>query len=59
MATLRHRALMTQEVANAVLFLLSERSSGINAQGLVVDAGLGVNFFDRNIVANATRPTAQ
>ncbi len=55
MATLRHRALSTAEVANAVLFLLSERSSGINAQGLVVDAGLGVNFFDRTIVERATR----
>ena len=58
MATLRHRALTTAEVANAVLFLLSERSSGINAQGLVVDAGLGVNFFDRAIVERATRPPA-
>lgn len=56
MATLRHRALETAEVADSVLFLLSERSSGINAQGLVVDAGLGVNFFDRAIVENATRP---
>ena len=56
MATLRHRALETAEVANAVLFLLSQRSSGISAQGLVVDAGLGVNFFDRAIVENATRP---
>lgn len=56
MATLRHRALGTQEVANTVAFLLSERSSGINAQGLVVDAGLGVNFFDRAIVERATRP---
>jgi len=58
MATLRHRALTTQEVADAVLFLLSERSSGINAQGLVIDAGMGVNFFDRAIVERATRPTA-
>lgn len=56
MATLRHRALATKEVADAVLFLLSERSSGINAQGLIVDAGLGVNFFDRAIVERATRP---
>ena len=56
MATLRHKALSTQEVANAVLFLLSERSSGINAQGLIVDAGMGVNFFDRAIVERATRP---
>jgi len=58
LATLRHRALTTQEVANAVLFLLSERSSGIDAQGLVVDAGMGVNFFDRAIVERATRPEA-
>jgi enoyl-[acyl-carrier protein] reductase I len=57
MATLRHRALSTAEVANAVLFLLSERSSGINAQGLTLDAGMGVNFFDRAIVERATRPS--
>jgi len=58
MATLRHRALATQEVADAVLFLLSERSSGIDAQGLIVDAGMGVNLFDRAIVERATRPEA-
>ena len=56
MATLRHEAVRTEEVANAALFLLSERSSGINAQGLVVDAGMAVNFFDREIVRRATRP---
>ena len=39
-ATLRKRALTTQEAANAAVFLLSERSSGINAQGLVLDAGI-------------------
>lgn len=49
-ATLRHRALSTAEVANTAAFLLSERSSGINGQGLVVDAGMGFNFFDREIV---------
>jgi enoyl-[acyl-carrier protein] reductase I len=49
-ATLRHRALSTEEVAAAVLFLLSARSSGLNGQGLVVDAGMGFNFFDREIV---------
>jgi enoyl-[acyl-carrier protein] reductase I len=54
-ATLRKRALKTEEVADAVLFLLSERSSGVNAQGLVVDAGMGVNFFDREIVERAVR----
>jgi enoyl-[acyl-carrier protein] reductase I len=55
-ATLRHRALATEEVADTVLFLLSERSSGINAQGVVVDAGMSVNFFDRDLVRRATRP---
>jgi enoyl-[acyl-carrier protein] reductase I len=55
MATLRKRALETREVADAVLFLLSPRSSGIDAQGLVVDAGMSVNWFDREIVARATQ----
>jgi enoyl-[acyl-carrier protein] reductase I len=55
-ATLRKRALATGEVADAVLFLLSPRSSGVNAQNLVVDAGMGVNYFDRDIVRRATRP---
>lgn len=55
-ATLRHRALETKEVANTALFLLSPRSSGINAQGIVVDAGMGVNYFDRELVRRATRP---
>lgn len=49
-ATLRKRALTTEEVADTVLFLLSERSSGINAQGIVVDAGMGTNYFDDSIV---------
>lgn len=49
-ATLRKQAVQTEEVANAVAFLLSPRSSGINAQHLVIDAGMGVNYFDRGIV---------
>jgi enoyl-[acyl-carrier protein] reductase I len=49
-ATLRKRAVETEEVANAVAFLLSPRSSGINAQGLVIDAGMEVNYFDHRIV---------
>jgi enoyl-[acyl-carrier protein] reductase I len=53
--TLRKKALATREVANTVAFLLSERSSGINAQGIVVDAGMSVNYFDRDIVKKATR----
>jgi enoyl-[acyl-carrier protein] reductase I len=55
-ATLRHAALRTEEVADTALFLLSPRSSGINAQGLVVDAGMGVNFFDARIVERSTAP---
>ncbi len=53
--TLRKRGLGTREVADLALFLLSERSSGINAQGLVADAGMGVNYFDSDVVKRATR----
>lgn len=49
-ATLRKQAVQTEEVANAVAFLLSPRSSGINAQGIVIDAGMGVNYFDQTLV---------
>jgi enoyl-[acyl-carrier protein] reductase I len=48
--TLRKRALTTDEVAGAAVFLLSERSSGINGQGIVVDAGMGMNYFDADVV---------
>jgi enoyl-[acyl-carrier protein] reductase I len=54
-ATLRKKALTTQEAANAAVFLLSERSSGINAQGLVLDAGMSVNYFDKDLVKKAMR----
>ncbi len=50
-ATLRKRALETTEVANAVAFLLSPASSGINASKIVVDAGMSVNYYDREIVS--------
>jgi enoyl-[acyl-carrier protein] reductase I len=53
--TFRKRNLATQEVANVVAFLLSERSSGINGATLVVDAGLGLNYFDREVIRRATR----
>ena len=55
-ATLRGAGLDTSEVASTALFLLSPRSSGVNAQGIVVDAGMGVNYFDRDLVQRATRP---
>lgn len=54
-ATLRKRGLTTEEVADAAMFLLSDRSSGINAQGIVVDAGMGTNYFDADIVRHALR----
>lgn len=54
-ATLRKRALETGEVADAALFLLSPRSSGFNAQTLVIDAGMSVNWFDKDLVERAMR----
>jgi enoyl-[acyl-carrier protein] reductase I len=46
----RKRAVQTEEVAAVVAFLLSPRSSGINAQGIVVDAGMSINYFDSGLV---------
>jgi len=54
--TFRKRNLETQEVANAVLFLLSGRSSGINGATVTVDAGLGSNMFDKDVIRLAMRP---
>ena len=48
--TLRKMNLETQEVANTVCFLLSPRSSGINATTVLVDAGMSCNYFDQGIV---------
>ncbi len=49
-ATLRGRAVQTSEVAAAVAFLLSPKSSGLNTQRLVVDAGMEVNYFDQRLI---------
>lgn len=58
-AMLRHRALETREAAEVVVFLLSRRSSGINAQTVVVDGGMSCNYFDRDIVRTvASAPAA-
>ena len=46
----RGRAVTTQEAANVACFLLSPRSSGINAQKIVVDAGMAINYFDQELV---------
>jgi enoyl-[acyl-carrier protein] reductase I len=53
--TLRRRAVQTDEVANAAAFLLSPRASGINAQSIVIDAGMSVNYFDREIIRRFMR----
>lgn len=53
--TFRKRNLATQEVADVAVFLLSERSSGVNGTTLVVDAGLGSNYFDKEIIRLAMR----
>lgn len=55
-ATLRKKAVETEEAANVAAFLLSPRSSGINGQRIVVDAGMSVNYFDRELVRRAMRP---
>ena len=55
-ATLRRRAVQTEEAAHVAAFLLSPRSSGINAQQIVVDAGMSVNYFDRDLVKRAMQP---
>lgn len=51
----RKAAVATEEAANVAAFLLSPRSSGINAQSLVVDAGMSINYFDKEVVARAMR----
>jgi enoyl-[acyl-carrier protein] reductase I len=49
----RKRAVSTQEVANAACFLLSPRSSGVNAQAVVIDAAMSINYFDEEIVQDS------
>ena len=51
--TFRKKSLQTKEVSDLSLFLLSERSSGINGQGIVIDAGMGFNYFDQEVVESA------
>ena len=50
----RKRALDTREPARVLTFLLSPLSSGINAQVITVDAGMGINYFDKEIVHKVT-----
>ncbi|PQO30288.1 SDR family NAD(P)-dependent oxidoreductase [Bremerella cremea] len=46
----RKSAVTTQEAADVAVFLLSPRSSGIQAQNIPVDAGMSTNYFDRDII---------
>ncbi|MBA3013574.1 MAG: SDR family oxidoreductase [Proteobacteria bacterium] len=50
----RKKAIETREAADLAVFLLSERSSGITAQSVVVDAGMAINYFDQEIVRRVT-----
>nr|WP_321466482.1 SDR family oxidoreductase [uncultured Desulfobulbus sp.] len=54
-ATLRKMAVQTRESADVAAFLLSPRSSGMTGQCLVVDAGMGMNYFDHEIVSKVVR----
>jgi len=49
----RRKAVQTEEAAATAAFLLSPRSSGINAQQIVVDAGMSINYFDRALIDRA------
>lgn len=46
----RGEAVTTDEAASVATFLLSPRSSGINAQKIVVDAGMEINYFDHRVI---------
>ena len=46
----RRAAVTTEEAANVAAFLLSPRSSGINAAKIVVDAGMSINYFDDRVI---------
>ena len=44
---------MQPEAATVATFLLSPRSTGINAQTMVVDAGMSINYFDADLIKGA------
>jgi len=48
--TLRKRAVETREAANVAAFLLSEASSGVSTQKIVVDGGMDTNYFDKDTI---------
>ncbi|MCR5359381.1 MAG: SDR family oxidoreductase, partial [Thermoguttaceae bacterium] len=49
----RRRAVQTEEAAAAAVFLLSPASSGIAAQKIVVDAGMEINYFNKETIKKA------
>lgn len=49
--TLRKKGLQTREIADIAAFLLSERSSAITAQNIIADGGMGINYFDADIIS--------
>ncbi|MEW4455929.1 SDR family oxidoreductase [Bremerella sp. JC817] len=51
----RKAALTTQEAADVAVFLLSPRSSGIQAQNIAVDAGMSINYFDRDVIGGVLK----
>lgn len=51
----RRRAVQSEEVAATAAFLLSPRSSGINSQCIVIDAGMSINYFDADIIRKVNR----
>ncbi|MDH5477565.1 MAG: SDR family oxidoreductase [Nitrospinota bacterium] len=53
--TLRKKAVETREAANVAVFLLSPASSGVNTGKIVVDAGMAVNYFDKEMIRRSMR----
>lgn len=46
----RKKGVATEEAARVAVFLLSGASSGIVAEKIVVDAGMSINYFDRDLI---------
>ncbi|MFW2330719.1 MAG: enoyl-ACP reductase FabI [Nitrospinota bacterium] len=52
----RHQGVATMEAARVATFLLSDASSGIVAQKIIVDAGMSINYFDKSIIKATLKP---
>lgn len=48
--SLRKKGIKTNEVADVIAFMLSNRSCLINAQSVIADDGMSVNIFDDEVV---------